>query len=63
MYRRRRAVQLPSAMVGDDERVRTAFGREVRVLGIHDAFKDELTSPELFDSLDVRPAQTLPPDD
>src|SRR5690606_14035885 len=55
--RRRRAVELAAAMVGDDDRVGTGVGRHLRVLDVDDALDDQLAAPAFLDPCNVLPRQ------
>src|SRR6267378_4311817 len=55
--RGRGAVELPAAMVGDHDRVGAARGGDLRVLGVEDAFQDQLAAPPVLHPLDVLPAE------
>ncbi len=44
-------------MVGDDDRVGAARGGDLRVLGVEDAFQDQLAAPPVLHPLDVLPAE------
>src|SRR5438552_1964978 len=45
--RRRRTVELPAAMVGNDERIGARIGREASVLRVQDALQDQFPAPAL----------------
>src|SRR5205814_3761108 len=55
--RRDGAVELPPAMVGDDDRVDAQARGDLRVLGVEDALEDQLAAPELLHPLDVLPGE------
>mmetsp|Transcript_26753 Transcript_26753/g.61931 ORF Transcript_26753/g.61931 Transcript_26753/m.61931 type:complete len:245 (-) Transcript_26753:143-877(-) len=57
LHSRRRAVELPPSMVGDDDCVCAALYGDPGVLHIHDALEDQLAPPLLLDPLDVGPRQ------
>ncbi len=51
------AVELPPAVVGDDDRVGAGSEREPRILGIHYALEDQLAAPLAAEPLDVGPRE------
>ena len=55
--RGRCAVELPSAMVGDHERLRAGLGGFIGILDIENAFEDQLARPDAADPFDVFPVQ------
>src|ERR1700704_1987854 len=55
--RRRRAVELPAAVIGDDKSRGPGLGRGPGVLDVEDALEDELARPDAAHPLDVLPAQ------
>src|SRR5208283_424132 len=55
--RRRRAVQLPSAVVGDDDGVGAVVDGLPRVFGIEHALDDDPDAKPLFDPADVLPGE------
>ena len=55
--RRRRAVELPPAVIGDDERGCAGLGRGPGILDVENALEDELARPQAPDPIDVLPVQ------
>ena len=50
-------VELPATVVGHDQRIGAAVGREAGVVDVHDPLEDQLAAPALLDPLDVGPRQ------
>ncbi len=55
--RRRGGVQLTAAMVGDDQAVHALCNRMFRILGIDDAFHDQLATPFRADPCEFGPIE------
>ena len=55
--RRRRAVELTAAMVGDHQRLRAGLRRLIGVLDVENALQDQLARPDAADPLDILPVQ------
>src|SRR5262249_61112094 len=56
--RRRRAVELPAAVIGYHQGRRPVLDRGASVLDIEDALEDELAGPQAFNPFDVFPTQS-----
>src|SRR5262249_62435662 len=56
-YRRRRTVQLPAAMIGDDNGSCTRLGGKLGVLNVENALYDQLAWPDASYPFEVFPAQ------
>src|SRR5262245_27436820 len=55
MNRGGRAVELPAAVIGDDNRIRASINRTPRILPIHNALQHKLSAPQPADPSDVVP--------
>ncbi len=56
--RRRRAVELPAAVIGDDDGGGTGAGRDPGIFHIEYALDDQLAGPQAADPLDILPAES-----